>query len=289
MSSVDLGRTLGADKCAQSDAAGVGGVLPQAAGGPGAGDAGTSADWRRRGGRRQLAPFSGRRAIAALVVAATCAPGAVCALPGGLLGAPASALAKTSAQTRPDPLKGVLLTRARLGSGWTTSASPPRRVPPVACGALGLKLRGRAAHPAAAASPTFREHAGGPFVAQTAYLYDKASQAERVWHGIVRPAQLKCMDRSIVGASTRSVRFTVVSGRRLAAPRVGVPSAAYQVTAIASSDGQSDNAYLGVVLLRSGRAITELSFSSFLAPVTRLERRLAHQVAARLRVSTGSP
>lgn len=207
-------------------------------------------------------------------------------------GAPAGAVAPagaaggaTGASSRGPSATPLLLKAADLGTGWRVSAPAPRKVPQIACGALHLRLRGGAAHPAAAATPTFRGSSSGPFASQTAYMYDKGSQARQVWRGVARHALLKCLSRSVVSGSSRRVSFAVVSARGLDAPHVRqVSAAAYRVTATATGSGQTVNAYVDTVLLRDGAAVSDLSFSSLLSPPkASLESRAARFIAARMR------
>ena len=224
------------------------------------------------GMRRRLA------ACAALVVGVSASAGAV-------------GLPWAHARTHPPPppsARALLIARGDLGSGWTVSAPAPRTVPALACGQLHLKLRGAAARPLQAASPTFKRTADGPFVGQTAYVYANATDERQVWRGVARSALLTCLVQSFVHGGGQGVRFTVAAKRMRAAPRLAVKAASYALEATATSGTQSTNVYLGVFLLGGGTGITELSFSSVDSPPpTALELRLARIVAGRLARHTG--
>jgi hypothetical protein len=191
----------------------------------------------------------------------------------------------------PDP-HVLLLARSDLGSGWATTTAAPRTVPAIPCSRLHLHLTGGAAHPLAAASPTFGEGSGGPFVAETADVYVETAQASQVWRGVARRALLPCLADGFVRGAARGVKFTVVSERLRPAPRLGVPDASFEIVAVAARGTESVNAYLDVLLLGHDNGVAELSFSSLLsAPASRLELRLARTVAGRMtrRLSAGAP
>jgi hypothetical protein len=196
-----------------------------------------------------------------------------------------AALPWAQAQTHAPPARpgALLITRGDLGSGWTVSAPAPRPVPAVACARLHLKLSRSAARPLQAASPTFAAASDGPFVGQTAYLYATAADERQVWRGVARPALLECLAQSFVHAGGGGVRFTVVSQRKRAAPRLKVRAASYALQATATRGTQSASVYLDVLLLGEGASLTELSFSNASAPPPpSLELRLARTVAGRL-------
>ena len=180
-------------------------------------------------------------------------------------------------------VRGLLVTRATLGSGWTVSSPAPRHVPPVACGAQHLRLRGEAAQPAAAATPTWGDGSGGPFVAQTAYLYRGAADALAAWRAEARASLLTCLAQSFTRAAGRTVQFSVTSRRVTSAPHLTTTARAYALQATASGHGQSAPVYLDVLLLFHGTAITELSFSSLITPPPAgLELRVARRAAGLL-------
>lgn len=177
----------------------------------------------------------------------------------------------------------LLLARHDLGAGWRVTAAAPRSVPPIACGRLHLRLRGAAAHPVAAASPTYTEGSSGPFVAQTAYVYANGAAARQVWRGVARAALLACLADSFVHGAAHGVTFTVTGQHVLPAPKLAVKAARFQVDATATSGTESVDAYLEVLLFGHGNGVTELSFSSLVAPpAPGVELRVARAVAARL-------
>jgi hypothetical protein len=163
------------------------------------------------------------------------------------------------------------------------SAPAPRTVPAAACARLHLALRGAAARPLTAASPTFAAASDGPFVGQTAYRYAAVADERQVWRSVARPQLLTCLARSLVQGAGHGVRFTVVSQRERPAPRLSARAASYALRATATRGTQSADVYLDVLLLGQGTGLSELSFSSVSGPPPAgLELRLARIVAGRL-------
>jgi hypothetical protein len=206
---------------------------------------------------------------------------------GGALAAttPATTPAtKPTPKPKPPSPTALLLTRADLGSGWSVSSQAPRKVASIGCAALHLELHGGAAHPrAAAASATFGQGSSGPFVAQTAYEYANATDQRTVWKGVARRALMQCLAESFVHGAADGVQFTVVGKRALSEPRLKVKLAAYRITATAARPGQSVPAYLDVLVLASGDAVTELSVSNLVTPpASRLEHRLTGTIVRRM-------
>jgi hypothetical protein len=193
------------------------------------------------------------------------------------------------AATSPASVTGLLLDRSALGSGWSVSAPAPSRLPAIACGKLHLSLRGGAAHPAAAASPTFQQNGTGLFFGQSAYRYTAAAEAGRVWRGVDRRALLGCLAQSVAAGSTKSVQFTVRSEQVVPAPRLkGASSVAFRVLATAQeSGGVTVDAYFDELVLHARTVLSALSFSSVAAPpAAALERHIAARAGARLEQKT---
>jgi hypothetical protein len=156
-------------------------------------------------------------------------------------------------------------------------------VPVVACARLHLALRGAAAKPLTAASPTFAAASDGPFVGQTAYRYATVADQRQVWRAVARPRLLTCLAQSLVDGGGHGVRFTIVFQRERPAPRLAVGAASYALRATATRGTQSADVYLDVLLLGRGTGMSELSFSSVSGPPPAgLELRLARIVARRL-------
>lgn len=175
----------------------------------------------------------------------------------------------------------ALLGRGDFGKGWSSEPAP-RAVPPLTCPRFSPALGG-ATEVGDAASPTFRGSSNGPFVSQSVYVYATAGQRAAVWRAVVRRPLLRCVAASLAGGSGHGVRFAVTGKRLLSLPRIGVAAAGFRASGTASTQGESIDVFLDVVVLGSGRTITAVSISSFEQPVARaLELRLARSVAQRL-------
>lgn len=177
-----------------------------------------------------------------------------------------------------------LLRPSDFGRSWTHTRAP-KRVPGLTCPAFSPALAG-VVQTGAAISPTFQAGSSGPFASQTAYAYASASEAQTVWREVARRRLLRCVAASLVRSTRGGVHFSVRSKRLLALPSLPVHAMGYRVFGTASIPNQTVNVYLDVVLLGGGTTVTELSISSFLAPVARsFELRLARIVAGRVAVS----
>ncbi|HJS94325.1 MAG TPA: hypothetical protein VJ741_08680, partial [Solirubrobacteraceae bacterium] len=170
-----------------------------------------------------------------------------------------------------------------FGRSWTHTPAP-KRVPGLTCPAFSPTLAG-VVQTGAAISPTFQAGSSGPFASQTAYAYASASEAQTVWREVARRRLERCVAASLVRSTRGGVHFSVRSKRLLALPSLPVHAMGYRVFGTASIPNQTVNVYLDVVLLGGGKTVTELSISSFLAPVARsFELRLARIVAGRVAV-----
>jgi hypothetical protein len=183
-----------------------------------------------------------------------------------------------AAITPPSSARGLLLTRADLGRGWTVSGSAPARVPSITCHRLPGALR--RAPSRAAASPTFAFGAA-PLVQEDAYRYAGRATAGAVWGQVAQPALLSCLVTSLRAGAGQGVRFTITGRRQIAAPRLSVHARAYRVSATATYSGQSYPAYLDELVVNLPGAVSELTVASYEQPPTAtLEARLG-RIAAR--------
>ncbi|MGH2859611.1 MAG: hypothetical protein ACRDMJ_19225, partial [Solirubrobacteraceae bacterium] len=177
--------------------------------------------------------------------------------------------------------------RAQLGRGWTVSSPAPHAVPPIACARVHTGHTG-AARPLVAASPVFAAGSSGPFLSQTGYVYPTPTQAAAVWRAVAGRPLLACLARSFARGGRHGVTFRVTARRLARAPRVGAAAVLLSLQATASGAGQSDQAFLDVLLVHSGPAIDELSFTSLLVgPPRSLESRIGRVAARRLKDTPG--
>lgn len=175
--------------------------------------------------------------------------------------------------------RSVLLARADLGQGWSGGNS---KVGSLTCPSFQPSLKG-VVETGAAASPDFRAATGGPFVSQSAWIYRTAAQASTLWRRVVGSGLEQCLADSVTSGSTKDVTFTVEQRLRLALPTLRARAAGYRVVSSAATTSQTIAVVYDLIVLGRGRAVTEISFAGFSAPVPReLELRLARRTAARL-------
>jgi hypothetical protein len=199
------------------------------------------------------------------------------------LSAVASAAAPISATPRAgDRLaRTLLITQAALGPGWAAGTAP-RSVPPLTC--PGFAPRPARAKPTGTAiTGRFAQSSSGPFVSQAAYVYASAAETGRVSHAVMRRRLLRCVAAGLSAGSGSGLVLTVTRKRLLDVPPVGLIATGYRVQGTATEPSQTVDVYLDEFVMTAGRAISEISVASFLAPPSRsLERRLEVAVSARL-------
>ena len=175
----------------------------------------------------------------------------------------------------------ALIRPGDIGEGWTAGLTP-KKVGALTCGSAAKTVEG-AVETGSAVSPTYRAGSTGPFVSETAYVYSTAAGAQRFFEHVASRAALACLAESVAGGSTKNVTFKVTHSQQLPAPKAGTKAAAYRVVGTAVVTAQKVRVYVDVVLLYRQNAISELSWSSFLVPVSSsLELQVARAAAARL-------
>jgi hypothetical protein len=202
---------------------------------------------------------------------------AVCLLASAI---PAFALA---AQVSPSvTARRMLLLRSDLGRGWSVQAPAPRRAPGLRCRGFSPQLAG-VRRRAAVASQTFQQTSQGPFLSQSAYLYDTHAQQGVVSRRVFTRRRLVCVAAALArGGSGAS--YSVTSRRVAALRRPAGSVLRYRVGGTATGGGQTVPVFLDELVLARGAVITVLEVSSFDAPPTDgLERQLAHQADGKLR------
>lgn len=175
----------------------------------------------------------------------------------------------------------ALILTVDLGAGWT--AGPATAKPEsLSCGKASSTTPG-VVEIGSAASPTFRASASGPFVSQAAFVYGTASEATTLWRRVAGPSALACLATSVADGGAKGVRFSVVRRQPLSRSAAGIRSSAYRVIVRAVTKQQKVTAYVDMVLLRRGAALTALSFAGFSQPVaTSTELSVVRLVAGRL-------
>jgi hypothetical protein len=175
----------------------------------------------------------------------------------------------------------LLVTIRAFPAGWTTAAAANGfsglTCPVFTPSTKGVIERG------AASSPSYRAATEGPFANQSAYVYATAAQASLFWRRVATPGIARCVAQSVTQASTTNVQFKVTGRRPIAAPSLAARTAAYRVTAKVTTPGQTADAYVDLVLVGRGRAISALGFWGVNDPVPRsLEARIARAAAKKL-------
>jgi hypothetical protein len=98
----------------------------------------------------------------------------------------------------------------------------------------------------------------------------------------MRSGLLRCAAADLTSGASRGVTFKVAQRRRFSLPGVGARVAGYRIVGTASRPDQSVGAYLDMVVIAKGQTITQISYSTLLAPPkAQLETRLARLVASR--------
>jgi hypothetical protein len=200
------------------------------------------------------------------------------ALAVAAVAAPPSGVHHTAAGTA--AARHALIRASDLGAGWTKGATP-KTVGALTCAGTARGVAG-VVETGSAVSPTYRQSTSGPFLSQATYVYRSAGEASLFWQRVAGRTALACLAKNVAGGSTKDVSFHVVHSTPLPAP-AGKGSAAYRIVGNATTSLQKVKVYVDVALVLRGASISELSWSSFAAPVaTSLERRVARAAAARL-------
>ena len=99
----------------------------------------------------------------------------------------------------------------------------------------------------------------------------------------MRPELVRCVTQSLRAIAANGVKVDIVSQRSLPIANVAEQTAAYRVSANLGTSKEKLKTYFDVVLVQSGRTITELTFSSLAVPLpVKVEHGVALLVARRL-------
>lgn len=161
--------------------------------------------------------------------------------------------------------RSTLLTASDLGQGWTASKPIAGRLTLTCSGwqpqAPGVVETGGAGLPSLSAGAT------GPIISQSTSVYATAAEAARLWRQAVKPGLLTCVRASLEAVTTRGIKVRILSQGPLAVAKAGALTAGYRIVADLISPTQTLKTYFDVVLVGRGASLSELTFSSFLAPV----------------------
>jgi hypothetical protein len=178
-----------------------------------------------------------------------------------------------------------LLTTADLGKGWTAGATG---TPGLHLSCSGWSPSGQGiVETGAAGSPSFASTQAGPFVAQNTSVYGSTKQASTYWARAVRPGLVACVVQTVKAVEARGIRVEVLSQGRLPLGKVASLTAGYRVVADLAAPGKTpQKLYFDVVFVGRGPTLSEITMTSFVAPVpSKVENALAKLVASRV----GSP
>jgi hypothetical protein len=178
--------------------------------------------------------------------------------------------------------KASLLTRADLGKAWTPGATG---TPGLHLSCTGWAPSGKGVvETGAAGSPSFASSQVGPFVSQTTSVYGSTRQASTYWARAVQPGLLQCVVQTVNAIEARGIKVKVLSKGSLPINKVASLVAGYRVVASLTAPGKTARKlYFDVVLLGRGNTLSELSMTSFVAPIpAKVENALAQVVASRI-------
>jgi hypothetical protein len=201
-----------------------------------------------------------------------------------VLAGPAAAAAPSAQHTAAGTAaaKGSLLTLSDLGKGWKAGAT----------GTPGLHLSCNGWAPSgkgvvetgAAGSPSFSATQVGPFLSQTTSVYGSSKQASAYWTRAVQPGLVACVVQTVAALQAQGIHVKVLSKGPLPLTKASNLTAGYRVVASLTSPGKTARKlYFDVVLVGRGNTLSELSMTSFVAPVpAKVEAALAKLVASRI-------
>jgi hypothetical protein len=223
-----------------------------------------------------------RPVVAVFAAAALLAPAALAAAdkkPKPKPTPPPGALVRKHVAAGMAAARDALLDRRALGTGWTASAAPATSAS-LTCPSHEPALTG-IVETGAASSSGYRASPTGPFLAQSAWVYETAAQGGAYWSRVTGPGVVNCLVDAVQQGTTQSVVFTVLGRSRIALPRLAPHVAGYRVTATATSAGQVARVYFDLVLLGRGDTLTELTLARFVEPPARAQELAIARSAAR--------
>jgi hypothetical protein len=183
--------------------------------------------------------------------------------------------------------KSSLLTNTDLGKAWKSA---------VATGTPGLHLSCKGWSPSAkgivetgaASSPNFANTSAGPFVQQETSVYATSDQASAYWNRAVQAGLVACVVQSVEALRSQGIKVAIVSKGGLPVTKPTKLTTGYRVVASLTSPGHKpEKLYFDVVLVGRGNGLSQITMTSFVAPVpAAVESALAKLVASRLGVPT---
>jgi hypothetical protein len=196
----------------------------------------------------------------------------------GAVGATSPMVAHTAGGTM--VAQASLLRIGDFGSGWTSAAATGASTGlSFACSGFTPK-QNDVTEIGTASSPSFKASVVGPIVVQRTSVYENAKQAEKLWRRAVKPKLVDCAVQSLQALGSRGVTVSITETSRLPVPPLGDGVAGYRVVATLTSKSRLKTFY-DVIVIRGGRAITQLTISQFQKPVALKSETALARIAAR--------
>ena len=206
----------------------------------------------------------------------------------------AATAAAATAPPRPSHTSdGTKLAQASLvrvsdfGSGWTEKAGGTSTGLNLSCTGFTPK-QNDLVETGTATSPLFKGSAIGPFVVHKTSVYESAKTAETLWRRTVKPRLVDCVAQSLQRLTSEGIAVEITSKATVPLGALADRSATYRVVATLTTKKQRVKTYLDVVLLGSGRTITQLTISRYQKPPP-LKWELALAKIAARRIGAGGP
>jgi hypothetical protein len=209
-------------------------------------------------------------------------------LAAAVLAAPAAAAAPKAKHTSAGNAAAAvsLITISDLGKGWTAGKA----------GTPGLKLVCPGWAPSGkgvvetgvAGSPSFSASPSGPFLSQTTSVYGSAGQASAYWKRAVQPGLVTCVAQTVDALKAQGIKVKILSQGNLPVAKASNLTAGYRAVArLTAAKATPKKLFFDVVLVGKGDALSEITLTSFAAPVPpKVENALATLVAHRIGTPT---
>jgi hypothetical protein len=180
-----------------------------------------------------------------------------------------------------------LLRIGDFGSGWSESPAGVSSGLNLSCKGYAPK-QGDLVETGAATSPNFKGSTIGPFVIQKTSAYETPETVAKLWQRAVKARLSTCVAQSLQALTSRGIGVAITATTTVPIGTPAERTASYRVVATLTTKKQHLQTYFDVLLLASGRTITELTISQFQKPPPlKWEIKLA-KVAAR-RIGSGGP
>jgi hypothetical protein len=213
----------------------------------------------------------------------------VAVLAAAVLAGPAAAAAPSAHHTAAGAAaaRSSLLTSTDLGKAWKATAATGTPGLHLSCTGWSPSARG-IVETGAASSPNFANTSAGPFVQQETSVYATSKQASAYWNRAVQAGLVACVVQSVNALEAQGIKVKIVSKGGLPVKKATNLTTGYRVVATLTAPGHKpQKLYFDVVLVGRGTGVSQITMTSFVAPVpAAVESALAKLVASRLGVPT---